>query len=178
MAEETEIFWETGFVEGPAEAARELSPAGFWIRFAASVFDNLFIAVVFALVGFITGILWGPRVGTSAVLQASLTAFSFLFGALYYILLHWIFGQTLGKVLFRLRVVARGGGSISLGTSVLRWVGYLLSLLPLLAGYVLAGVRADKRALHDLIARTRVVRELASHTTEERHDDRLEGCPP
>ena len=41
---------------------------------------------------------------------------------------------------------------------MLRWVGYVLSLLPLFAGYVLAGVRSDKRALHDLVARTRVVR--------------------
>lgn len=96
--------------------------------------------------------------GTSAVLQASLTAFNLLFGALYYILLHWIFGQTLGKMLLRLKVVTLSGGPISLGTSILRWIGYLLSLLPFFAGYVMAGLRPDKRALHDLIARTRVVR--------------------
>lgn len=158
MAEETEIFWETGLAPGSAQATRELVLAGFWIRFVASVFDNVFMLVVGAVVVFLAGILWGPRVETSAVLRASLIAFNLLFGALYYVLLHWIFGQTVGKMLLRLKVVALGGGPISLGTSVLRWVGYLLSLLPLLMGYVMAGIRSDKRALHDLVARTRVIR--------------------
>jgi uncharacterized RDD family membrane protein YckC len=158
MAEEREIFWESGLAPEPVQAARVQVPAGFWIRFAASVLDNVFMLVVGALVVFIAAMLWGSRVETSGVLRASLTAFNLVFGALYYILLHWLFGQTLGKMLFRLRVVTLSGGSISLGTSLLRWVGYLLSLLPLFLGYVLAGLRADKRALHDLVARTRVVR--------------------
>ena len=158
MAEETEIFWEGGLAPEPAQTGRELVPAGFWIRFVASVFDNVFMIVVGLVVVLISWLLWGPRVETSVVLRASLAAFNLLFGALYYILLHWIFGQTLGKMLLQLKVVTLGGGPISLGTSVLRWVGYLLSLLPFFGGYVLAGLRSDKRALHDLVARTRVVR--------------------
>lgn len=158
MVEETEIFWESGFAVEPAQAGREWAPAGFWIRFAASVIDDVFMLVVGVVVLFIARIFWGGRLGTSVVLLASLTAFNLLFGALYYILLHWILGQTLGKVLLRLRVVTLSGGSLSLGTSVLRWIGYLLSVLSFLMGYVMAGVRRDKRALHDLFARTRVVR--------------------
>ena len=156
MAEETEIFWESGLVTEPAQAA---APAGFWIRCAASVLDYAFMLLVGAVVVVIARLLWGgSRVEASLVLLAGLTAFNLLFGALYYILLHWILGQTLGKVLLGLRVVTVSGGSLSLGTSLLRWIGYLFSLLPFLAGYVMAGVRHDKRALHDLIAGTRVIR--------------------
>ncbi|MEK7879132.1 MAG: RDD family protein [candidate division NC10 bacterium] len=158
MAEETEIFWESGLAVEPAQAAPEWTPAGFWIRFVASLLDDLFMLMVGAAVVFIARFVWGSRVEASAVLLASLTAFSLLFGALYYILLHWILGQTLGKALLRLRVVTVSGGSLSLGTSVLRWIGYLFSLLPFLACFVMAGLRPDKRARHDLIAGTRVVR--------------------
>jgi len=158
MAEETEIFWESGLADEPAGGVRESTAAGFWIRFAAQLLDNVFMLLVWAVVVFIASLLWGTRVETSTLLRASLTAFNLLFGAFYYILLHWIFGQTVGKALLRLRVVTLSGGSLSLATSVLRWIGYLLSLLPFLAGYVMVGVRRDKRALHDLIARTRVVR--------------------
>ena len=154
MAEETEIFWESGLATERAQAA----PAGFWIRCAASVFDYAFMLTVGAVVVFIARLLWGPRLEASVVLLASLTAFNLLFGAFYYILLHWILGQTLGKALLRLRVVTLSGGSLSLGTSLLRWIGYLFSLLPFLAGYVMAGVRHDKRALHDLLAGTWVIR--------------------
>ena len=155
MAEETEIFWESGLDMEPAQAA---APAGFWIRFAASVLDYAFMLLVGAVVVFIARFVWGSRVEASVVLLASLTAFNLLFGAIYYVLLHWILGQTLGKALLRLRVVTLSGGSLSLGTSLLRWIGYLFSLLPFLAGYVMAGVRHDKRALHDLLAGTWVVR--------------------
>ena len=95
MAEETEIFWESGLADGSVRA-REFSPAGFWIRFAASVVDNVFLLFVGTVVVFIAAMLWGSRVETSVVLRASLTAFNLVFGALYYILLHWLFGQTLG----------------------------------------------------------------------------------
>ena len=148
-----------GGYPGAGEAAVAVgAPAGFWIRAAASVFDNVFMLAVGLAVVFIARALWGPLVETSPVLRASLTAFHLLFGALYYVLLHWIFGQTIGKMLFEIKVVTLDGGPLSLGTSLLRWIGYLFSLLPLLLGYVMAGARSDKRALHDLIARTRVIR--------------------
>jgi uncharacterized RDD family membrane protein YckC len=76
----------------------------------------------------------------------------------YYIVGHWRWGQTVGKMLLRVRVVQVDGAPISLGQSLLRFIGYFVSYLTLLLGYLLAGFRSDKRALHDLIAGTRVVR--------------------
>lgn len=146
---------EIGADEAPSAAD---VPAGFWVRAAASFFDNAFLLAVGLTAIFISRLLWGPLVETSPVLRASLTAFHITFGACYYVLLHWVYGQTIGKMLLDVKVVALDGGPLSLGRSALRWIGYLFSFLPFLLGYVMAGIRPDKRALHDLIARTRVIR--------------------
>ncbi len=149
-------------VVGTVAPAREVvsgAPAGFWIRFVAVLVDSICLWVVgfvvrFVAVSFVAGIFSGGRAGARAVLILILM----LPGALYYILFHWKWGQTLGKMALRLRVVTVDGFPISLGTSVLRYFGYLLSALILLIGYIMVGFRQDKRALHDLVAKTRVVR--------------------
>ncbi len=133
-------------------------PAGFWIRFLAAVVDGIFFTVVGFVIGFVGTTLWGSDVMESRLMRASLTAFNLLFGSGYYIVCHWTWGQTIGKMVLKLRVVTVEGFPISLGASVLRYIGYWLSTLILLIGYVMAGVRQDKRALHDLLAHTRVIR--------------------
>jgi len=52
--------------------------------------------------------------------------------------------------------VTMAGGPLSVGDSVLRWFGTVISALVLCIGYLMVAVRADKRALHDLMAGTRV----------------------
>ncbi|HSE06071.1 MAG TPA: RDD family protein, partial [Methylomirabilota bacterium] len=83
-------------------------------------------------------------------------AFRFLAGPCYFIFLHWARGQTLGKMALRIRVVDLAGGPLSFGQAALRHVASWLSALLLCIGYLFAAFRADKRALHDLVARTRV----------------------
>jgi uncharacterized RDD family membrane protein YckC len=72
------------------------------------------------------------------------------------VLLHWLRGQTIGKMAVSVRVISLEGGPLSFGQAVLRYFGTWISACLLGLGYLLAGVRADKRALHDLIASTRV----------------------
>jgi uncharacterized RDD family membrane protein YckC len=48
------------------------------------------------------------------------------------------------------------GDPLSLWRAILRELGYIVSLLTFGIGYLMAGIRPDKRALHDLIAGTRV----------------------
>jgi uncharacterized RDD family membrane protein YckC len=56
------------------------------------------------------------------------------------------------------RVVDVAGEPLRLGTSFLRYLGYWASTATLGFGYLMAALRRDKRALHDLIAGTRVER--------------------
>src|SRR3954463_3519968 len=72
-------------------------------------------------------------------------------------------GQTIGKMAAGIRVVpadlaAPRTHRVSFGQSVVRPGGYLVSAMPLGLGFVPAFVGADRRALHDRLADTRVVK--------------------
>ena len=79
-----------------------------------------------------------------------------LFRSAYATVLHALYGRTLGKALVGIRVVLADGAPVPVGAALLRWVAYWISLVPCGFGFVMAGLRADKRGLHDLIAGTRV----------------------
>ncbi len=71
-------------------------------------------------------------------------------------------GQTIGKMAAGTRVIpanpaSSSSGRVTFGQSIVRAVGYLVSALPLGLGFVPALV-GDRRALHDRLADTRVVK--------------------
>ena len=65
---------------------------------------------------------------------------------------------TLGKRILGLRVIGIDGSRLSFPRAFLRQVAKVLSALPLQAGFLLAIFTPRRQALHDLIARTLVVR--------------------
>ena len=77
---------------------------------------------------------------------------------LYSVVCWSVSGRTLGKAVFGLRVVRPDGSTISAGRAFLRYLGTALSALTLLAGYLMIVLRKDRRALHDLMADTYVIR--------------------
>ncbi|MBU0731144.1 MAG: RDD family protein [Proteobacteria bacterium] len=77
--------------------------------------------------------------------------------AMYFITLHAFGGQTVGKIIMGLRVVNGKGKPITLGESFLRLSGYLISLLPLAAGFLWAAIDRNKNAWHDSLSGTRVI---------------------
>ena len=69
-------------------------------------------------------------------------------------------GRTLGKWATGLRVERRDGERLDFVSALVRHtVGYLVSLLTLGLGFLLAAFNREGRALHDMIAGTVVVRE-------------------
>ena len=80
-----------------------------------------------------------------------------LLSMFYFTFFHACFGQTIGKMIFSIRVVSENGMAPSFGMAFLRWTGYLLSLLPLAAGFLWSVVDKDHSAWHDKLALTRVV---------------------
>jgi len=132
-------------------AAGALHPAGFWIRAGAVLIDVVLIMVAEMAFGFL---LWA--VTDDRLAAAASRAFRFLASPCYFVFLHWARGQTLGKMVFRIRVVMLNGAPLPFGRSALRHLGSWLSAVILGIGYLVAAFRADKRALHDLIAGTRV----------------------
>ena len=132
-------------------AAAALHPAGFWIRTGALLIDVVCVMAAEMAFGFFMWVLTEDRLAAAAS-----RAFRFLASPCYFVFLHWARGQTLGKMAFHIRVVSREGGPLSFGQAALRHLGSWLSAAILGIGYLVAAFRADKRALHDLIAGTRV----------------------
>jgi uncharacterized RDD family membrane protein YckC len=132
-------------------AVAALHPAGFWIRTGALLIDVVCVMAAEMVFGFFMGALGEDRLAAAAS-----RAFRFLASPCYFVFLHWARGQTLGKMAFHIRVVSRDGGPLSFGQAAFRHLGSWLSAAILGIGYLVAAFRADKRALHDLIAGTRV----------------------
>jgi uncharacterized RDD family membrane protein YckC len=68
-------------------------------------------------------------------------------------------GQTIGKMLLKLRVIGDDGRPVDAAGGMLRAAGCMLVPMTLGLSYVPALFTADHRALHDRLAGTRVVRE-------------------
>jgi uncharacterized RDD family membrane protein YckC len=141
-----------GFAPVPA-AAR---PAGFWVRSVAVLIDGVVLLLAQGILFGAGWMLWGTGMGAGVLVRGMTHLFSSILGAGYSVVFHWIWGQTLGKMALQIRVVGMDGGPLSFGQSVGRYFGSILSALILGIGFVMAGLRSDKRALHDLLAGTRV----------------------
>jgi len=75
----------------------------------------------------------------------------------YFTILHACLGQTIGKMIIGIKVVAVNNNPLSIGTAFLRWAGYFLSMLPFAVGFLWAVVEKDQSAWHDKLALTKVV---------------------
>jgi uncharacterized RDD family membrane protein YckC len=76
-----------------------------------------------------------------------------------FFVLAWIRGQTIGKWATGIKIVKADGSDVSILTIILRHlVGYPISMLLLFAGFLLAAVTKENRALHDFIAGTVVIK--------------------
>ena len=131
------------------------------------------LAIDFALLGAIQGFLFLLLAGRLAdqlmhlALADILLLFSWYAAALflsviflpmvYFTLFHAWFGQTIGKMIMGLKVVMQDNGKLSPAVSFLRWTGYIVSLVPLAAGFLWSAVDKDHYAWHDKLAQTRVV---------------------
>lgn len=135
----------------PSQALR---PAGFWRRAFALVID----AVLIWLLLQVGDLLARPLARFGLVARAFGHTFDLVVPAAYFVLLHGTGGRTAGKALAGVRVLTASGEPLGYPRALGRHLAWFLSALPLLIGFLMVAARGDKRALHDLIAGTRVVR--------------------
>lgn len=144
--------------------------AGFWIRFVAKFVDGIIIGIVSAginmLVAFL--VLGSPNYFGTAMLKynahqrLTYQAISFPLGvglAIAYacfFILRW--DATPGKMALGLKLIRSNGDRLTAGRIVGRYFSEWLSALILCFGYIMAGFDEEKRALHDRICDTRVIR--------------------
>lgn len=148
----------------PVEAAN-LEYAGFWKRLLAFFTDGLILSLIGGGMGFYVNVSVGSD--SSAQSMSWLRSFlSFIIGAGYYIFF-WVSqnGQTLGNKLLAIRVMREDGQPVNIGTAVTRYIGYLISAIPLGLGFLWVAWDSKKQGWHDKIANTVVVKTGGkSHT--------------
>jgi len=173
--EDDEVFMEEAFQpqeSGDDPGAKRIqttgdqSLAGFWIRSLAMTIDIILISliqIIFAWVikiGIITGAgildvhartFFDLREFLITIMGASIFAFYFIF-------FHASSGQTPGKKLLHLKVVGTDHKPIDMKKSVNRFLGYIVSALPLYFGFIMVAFNRKKQGLHDIIARTQVIK--------------------
>ena len=147
--------------------------AGFWIRFLAVIIDGIIGMLASAILQYaVLGTITAPPTpppGTPAdqALPVMLeflgrlgmaTSIGMAFDAVYQALFVHKLGGTPGKLALGLKVVRPNGGPIGLGRAFGRYFAKLLSGLILLIGYIIAAFDSEKRALHDMICDTRLIR--------------------
>lgn len=132
--------------------------AGFWMRFWAYLLDLI-------VIGSIDRLLINPlfRMLKIELYEISLfapisiaTAITF-YG--YFVLMTKFFNQTLGKMVFGLKVVSLDGKRLTWSTILFReWIGRFISTTVLIS-YVIVAFLPKKQGLHDLFVDTTVVYE-------------------
>jgi uncharacterized RDD family membrane protein YckC len=125
--------------------------AGFWLRFAAYFIDAIILNVVNVLIYLITG----SEILTPELVP-QLIAVTFNIG--YFVVMESSDKQaTLGKMAVGIYVTDTNGERISPGKALGRLFGKIISAIPLLFGFLMAGFTDRKQALHDIIANTLVL---------------------
>jgi uncharacterized RDD family membrane protein YckC len=129
--------------------------AGFWIRFGAKFIDGIILNIAGRLLGLIIGL--AMKGNDSAIYVAG--AVGFAINAAYVIYFTGKFGATPGKMACKLEVIRPEGEPMTFGRATGRYFAEILSSLTLGIGYIMAAFDEEKRALHDRVCDTRVVRK-------------------
>lgn len=148
-----------------------LRPAGFWVR-------ALCYAIDFIIVSALLNIVTMPWMTTLHALQeasfqelrspnpnfsiigrslAIMGPIDLAAGFLYFVTFNGLVGGTPGKLMLGLRVLRANGEPLTLKRAFLRHCGEVLTGFSLGLGFVVVAFTPEKRALHDLLADTRVV---------------------
>lgn len=137
--------------------------AGFWIRFGAKIIDGILLQVVLIPLQMLLqmplateAVEAAPSVAMAGVGMMLLVSIGV--PLLYNGLMIGKYGATLGKMACGLKVVMPDGSPVTMGRGFGRYLGEIVSSLTLNIGYLMAAFDDEKRALHDRIASTRVIR--------------------
>jgi len=146
---------------------------GFWLRVVAAILDGIILIVVGTIVGYaLRGVIPtyqqpSPTAGVGEVLATLGPAF--LWSTLVNLAIHGLYetafisqmGATPGKMALSLKVVRPDGRPVSPGRALGRFLakqaeGWLIIIGWI--GYLMAGIDSQKRAAHDMVCDTRVIK--------------------
>lgn len=173
-AEHRDVFFQR-LREGMLPAAADTMPgpygyAGFWLRFLATIIDGMAVGFVnmivilplaFALGIYSAGAKSEPNLGLMIGFQVVTNLFSITLTLVYQLWMLRKYDATLGKMALGLKLLRTDGSKLTKGRIVGRYFSHFISAVTLYIGYMMAGWDDEKRALHDRICDTRVIKTRA-----------------
>jgi uncharacterized RDD family membrane protein YckC len=141
---------------------------GFWLRYTAMAVDALILLLllaIFVVLGFLTLTLGASEGGEIPLLRQIriilpvIIPLGLALMLAYFAFFHAIWGQTIGKMIFGLRVVRTDGQPLSFLRALARALGYILSAIPFFLGFLWVAFSPRKRSWHDALTDTMVTRE-------------------
>jgi uncharacterized RDD family membrane protein YckC len=148
----------------------QLVYAEFGTRFAAKLLDGVIGWVAGAIINFgLAFVFFGQFIfqpkPNNPVVAGKFLAYqgsSMLLGVAFGVTYSWFFlknyAATPGKMALGIKVVRSDGSPLSTGRIIGRYFSELLSTMILMIGYIMAGFDDERRALHDRICDTRVIK--------------------
>jgi uncharacterized RDD family membrane protein YckC len=130
--------------------------AGFWMRFWAYLLDLVVVgSIVRLLIKPIFRLLDIPLSETNMFAPVSISSAVIFY--LYFVLMTKYLNQTLGKMVFGLKVVDLKNNQLTWGTILFReWIGRFISVT-IIFGYIIVAFLPKKQGLHDLFTDTTVI---------------------
>ncbi|MEB7772643.1 RDD family protein [Kurthia gibsonii] len=154
-------------IEMQESAIFEHKSAGFWVRFFAFLIDLLLVNTVLVgllLQNIIPKSIWENELILYISISAVLSGVMFY---IYFILMTKFLSQTLGKMIFGLKVVRDDGEPLSWSTVLFReGVGRFISMTVKIL-YLIIPFTPKHKAVHDFIADTHVIHERAYSKKEQ-----------
>lgn len=139
--------------------AEDLEYIGFWRRVGAALIDTLLLLFITAP---LVTLVYGRQYWTSnAWIEGPADVLINWFLPAVAVVLFWMYRQaTPGKMAIGARIVdARTGAKPSSRQLVIRYLGYYVAMIPLMAGIVWVAFDPRKQGWHDKLAGTVVVRQ-------------------
>jgi uncharacterized RDD family membrane protein YckC len=141
---------------------------GFWRRFVAVVIDGLIIGMVGVLISVVAAAVFAmtggfdPENPTIPVMfQVVLQLVQIALALVYEVYFIRRYDATPGKMALGVKVLRADGSKLSAARIVGRYFAKIVSSLILLIGYIIAAFDDQKRALHDYMCDTRVIKSRA-----------------
>lgn len=146
---------------------------GFFVRGIAMTMDLVFVLMLTGVILLATGLFLGKATGIlEGIIESEGMEFlkellpyakgaatvSILVPPAYFIILHFIYGQTIGKMIMGIRVFKTDGSSLSILTSTIRFFGYIISGLLLFFGFFWIIWDRERQGWHDMLADTVVIK--------------------
>lgn len=141
---------------------------GFWLRAMAFATDQvilLFLLAIFVVLGFLTLTMGGsggreiPLLRQVRIVFPVILPLGLVLNLAYFTFFLGTWGQTIGKMIFGLRVVRPDGSPLTYSRGLARVFCYFLSAIPFFLGFLWIGFSSGKRSWHDALTDTIVVRE-------------------